>query len=114
VLSLTQQLGCRMQGYFGCSPGWEEPAPGKIAEAPKGSWIAQWQVGQCSRSWGVAISYIQGVLNDGTTLPPLAEGSPSDSTADSTANAADSACNSADVITTVEGKEGFFTTLHGR
>jgi hypothetical protein len=58
-----------MQGYFG-----EEQAIDQQSEtqhvgavAPEGCWISQWRVG-----WrGVLPYFIQGVLNDGTTPPPI-------------------------------------------
>jgi hypothetical protein len=85
--------GC-MQGYFGEQLGSEEQ-PGRHvgAVAPRGCWISQWRVG-----WGVAgtLDFIQGVLNDGTTLPPI--------------NWEDR-CQENEVIGDAGGS---FTALHGR
>jgi hypothetical protein len=77
------------------------------AEAPLGAWIAQWRVGLVNDPvWGVTLSSIQGVLNDGTPLNALSGGMAAEVT--------DAVTNVVTNVVTVEGEGGCFTTVHGR
>jgi hypothetical protein len=62
--------------------------------APPGSWVAQWRV-RSDEYCGV--TSLQGVLNDGTRLPPLA-----------------GTYDPRDVESVVMGEGGCFTEVHGR
>jgi hypothetical protein len=72
-----------------------EMLPLKIAAAPPGSWISQWRVGETGRKYTTGVTFLQGVLNDGTTLPPLGYSSVSS-------------------YLTLGDAPGWFTEVHGR
>ena len=59
-----------------------------------GCWVAQWRVG--GHTVG-GVNFLQAVLNDGTTLPPLSNGGPSEGE-----------------VETVGAEGGCFTEVHGR
>jgi hypothetical protein len=90
---------CCIQSYFGSAPGGGAPSGSVAAAAPPGMWISQWRVGQRHRGPAAGhVFLIQGVLCDGTRLPPLG----------------DSLLEDAADVATVEAAGGCFTTLHGR
>jgi hypothetical protein len=64
------------------------------ALAPKGCWISQWRV---ARVLGGNLRSVQGVLNDGSTLPPL-----------------DDVWGDKGEATLVEEADGIFSELRGR
>jgi hypothetical protein len=79
-----------VQAWFGAAQVWGRR--GVFVVAPPGGWIARWRV----RTKDGGVSFLQGVLNDGTLLPPLEAYDPRGEEK------------------VVEGKSGCFTEVHGR